>query len=77
MRSIGHHILGDSVYGRRGVTGDPGRTWLHARQLGFDHPITGRKMEFVSALPAELSDSLISLGEPASGAIVDINGELL
>lgn len=77
MRSIGHHILGDGVYGRRGVTGDPGRTWLHARQLGFDHPITAEKMEFVSALPADLSDSLVSLGEPASGEIVDINGEVL
>lgn len=77
MRSIGHHILGDGAYGRRGVTGDPGRTWLHARQLGFDHPISADKMEFVSPLPADLADSLVSLGEPASGAIVDINGELL
>lgn len=77
MRSIGHRILGDSVYGRRGVIGDPGRTWLHARQLGFDHPMTAEKMEFVSALPGDLSDSLVSLGEPAGGSIVDINGELL
>jgi 23S rRNA pseudouridine1911/1915/1917 synthase len=77
MRSIGHRILGDTVYGRRGVAGDPGRAWLHARQLGFDHPMTAKKMDFVSALPADLSDSLVSLGEPASGAIVDINGELL
>lgn len=77
LRSINHPILGDSVYGRRGVTGDPGRPWLHARQLDFEHPITAEPLDFVSAIPNELSDSLVSLGESAGAGSVDVNGEIL
>jgi len=77
MRSIRHPIIGDSVYGRRGVVGDAGRPWLHARQLVFAHPITSEPMDFTAQLPDDLSDSLGSLGEPASGEIVDIDGESL
>lgn len=77
MRSIGHPIIGDRVYGRRGVVGDPGRPWLHARQLGFEHPITSAPLEFLAPLPFDLSDSLVVLGEPDSGETADINGESL
>ena len=77
LRSIGHQILGDGVYGRRGVIGDPGRPWLHARELSFTHPTEGDYLDFVSVLPDDLSDSLAVLGEPANGEIVDISGELL
>jgi 23S rRNA pseudouridine1911/1915/1917 synthase len=77
LRSIGHQIIGDGVYGRRGVGGDPGRPWLHARELAFDHPITDAALTFASGLPRDLSDSLMSLGEPATGEIADVNGELL
>jgi 23S rRNA pseudouridine1911/1915/1917 synthase len=77
LRSISHPIIGDRVYGRRGVIGDPGRPWLHARELAFEHPATGEPLVFVSELPLDLSDSLVSLGEPASGEIVDVNGEPL
>ncbi len=77
MRSISHPIVGDRVYGRSGGTGDPGRTWLHARELGLDHPTTNEQLLFVSELPADLSDSLTLLGEPASGRISDIDGESL
>jgi len=77
LRSISHPIIGDRVYGRRGVTVDPGRVWLHARQLVFGHPITAQRLDFVSALPLDLSDSLASLGDPARGGIVDTDGESL
>jgi 23S rRNA pseudouridine1911/1915/1917 synthase len=77
LRSIGHQILGDSAYGRRGVIGDPGRPWLHARDLSFKHPTTGDHLGFVSRLPDDLSDSLAVLGEPANGELVDVGGELL
>jgi 23S rRNA pseudouridine1911/1915/1917 synthase len=77
MRSISHPIIGDRVYGRRGVIGDPGRTWLHARELVFEHPLTREQLRFVSTLPDDLSDSLASLGEPTSGRIVDVDGEPL
>jgi 23S rRNA pseudouridine1911/1915/1917 synthase len=77
LRSIGHQILGDGAYGRRGVIGDPGRPWLHARELSFKHPTAGDRLNFVSGLPDDLSDSLAVLGEPANGELADISGELL
>lgn len=75
MKSIGHPIIGDGVYGKRGVTGDPGRSWLHARQLGFEHPTTGKSVTFLSNLPTDLLDSLALLGEPDIGSVTDIDGE--
>lgn len=77
MRSIGHPVIGDRVYGRQGGPGDPGRPWLHARQLAFQHPQTGRELDFLSRLPIDLSESLAALGSPETGSAVDINGELL
>ncbi len=50
MAHIGHPVYGDNVYGRvvKGVQGQ----CLHARRIGFIHPITEEYMEFVSELPA-------------------------
>lgn len=75
FRSIGHPIIGDRVYGKRGVVGDPGRPWLHARQLAFTHPSTGEALSFLSRLPADLSTSLEDLGLPDLGLVADIDGE--
>lgn len=51
MASIGHPLLGDTVYG---TTKNPwklqGQT-LHAMILGFRHPVTGEYMEFEAPLP--------------------------
>lgn len=46
---IGHPVLGDDVYGKpfKGIEGQ----CLHARKIGFIHPITGEYMEFQSELP--------------------------
>ena len=50
MAYIGHPVAGDSVYG----DGKP--KWLegqclHAREIGFIHPITGKELFFTSPLP--------------------------
>lgn len=74
MRAIDHPILGDPAYGRTGIKGDPGRPWLHARQLTFDHPVSGETIDVVSPLPTDLIDSLATLGEPDSGDLADVNG---
>lgn len=61
LKSIGHPLLGDSVYGPakestaaekklKGSSFWPGQI-LHAKCLGFVHPITGEYMEFDSELP--------------------------
>jgi 23S rRNA pseudouridine1911/1915/1917 synthase len=53
MAYIGHPVLGDPLYG--GLRKDlplHGQA-LHARKLGFDHPVDGRFLEFESEPPAE------------------------
>jgi 23S rRNA pseudouridine1911/1915/1917 synthase len=49
LKSIGHAILGDKVYGKS--TGDYSRQMLHAWRLGFFHPITENWLEFEAELP--------------------------
>ncbi len=51
MTSLGHPLLGDTVYGpKKDSFGLTGQT-LHAGVLGFTHPISGKYMEFSSELP--------------------------
>jgi 23S rRNA pseudouridine1911/1915/1917 synthase len=59
LASVGHPVIGDSKYGSRA----PGlsRQFLHAAQLGFQHPSTEESVEFTSALPVELSSYLDGL----------------
>src|SRR5438105_2706947 len=50
MQQFGHPIIGDSRYGARS---DPIRRMaLHAAELGFTHPGTGRSVRFYSPAPA-------------------------
>jgi 23S rRNA pseudouridine1911/1915/1917 synthase len=55
---IGHPVVGDSVYGRRKQRLEVGRQFLHAHRLGFQHPASGRRLELVSDLPADLEQIL-------------------
>ena len=52
MASIGHPLLGDTVYGpaKQAYPSLEGQT-LHAMVIGFVHPTTGAYMEFESPLP--------------------------
>ena len=49
MKYIGHPVYGDPVYGRpeRNIEGQ----CLHAKKIGFVHPVTGEYLEFDSPLP--------------------------
>ena len=51
LRQIGHPIFGDPVYGRadRRIAGQ----CLHAKTIGFIHPVTGQRMQFDSVLPED------------------------
>ena len=70
MRSIGHPVVGDPVYGRRRATaGDPGRTWLHAASLTFEHPSGSGPTTVRSDVPADLAASLQRLGAPTRGVV--------
>lgn len=51
MASIGHPLLGDEVYGPKKSPYNLQGQVLHARLLGFIHPVSGEYMEFESDLP--------------------------
>jgi 23S rRNA pseudouridine1911/1915/1917 synthase len=65
--SIGHAVVGDTVYGAPAKPPGlppPGRYFLHAHRIRFRHPSTGKEIVVESPLPAELNDLLRKLGEP-------------
>ncbi len=53
--SIGHPVVGDTVYGRRRTRLPVSRQFLHAQRLGFTHPLTGQPLEFEAPLPDDLA----------------------
>jgi 23S rRNA pseudouridine1911/1915/1917 synthase len=73
MSYAGHALIGDQTYGgRRKVAAKTGgevaselansfpRQALHAASLGFDHPVSGERLEFRSPLPEDM-EGLISV----------------
>ena len=83
MASIGHPVVGDTLYGGSGQLTDQvasqaatskaarrkaeperlrlGRNFLHAAQLEFPHPGTGKLLQLEAPLPAELEEFLSRL----------------
>ena len=59
LASIGHSIIGDSLYGKKSKTID--RQFLHSHLLELVHPSTERSMAFKSPLPLDLKDFLATL----------------
>lgn len=51
LASIGHPLLGDTVYGSRKPWPGLAGQCLHARRLKFTHPSTGRPVELECPLP--------------------------
>lgn len=65
MHHIGHPLIGDPVYGRerkgfKSILETLGfkRQALHAKSLGFIHPVTDERLMFQSALPADMQELL-------------------
>ena len=52
MKAIGHPLVGDSVYGPSKSLFGLDKQMLHAKVIGFKHPITGKEMYFESELPS-------------------------
>ena len=71
LNSVGHPVVGDSVYGgtRRHLAADHRllasleRPFLHAWRLKFTHPGDGRRIEFTTPLSADLQQVLDGLRE--------------
>lgn len=58
MASIGHPVVGDAVYGPDAYQKELHGQCLHARTIGFVHPVTGAYLEFTSDLPPYFKDFL-------------------
>jgi 23S rRNA pseudouridine1911/1915/1917 synthase len=67
LSALGHPLLGDPLYGKKGAFQDPvlkecskrlNRQALHAYRLGFIHPRTGERVEFISPLPPDMNEVL-------------------
>ena len=64
--ALNHPLVGDMTYGA-----DPAlakslgmsRPWLHAKELRFEHPITGAKLNFTAPYPADLIASIALLSD--------------
>jgi 23S rRNA pseudouridine1911/1915/1917 synthase len=67
MQSLGHPVVGDTLYGAPHVIAglNPGlnleRNFLHAAHLAFTHPQTGKAMEIEAPLPPELKSFLAAI----------------
>ena len=57
MKSIGHPVCGDPIYGS-GKGAKVPRLMLHAYTLAFTHPRTGERMTFTAPLPEEFVQGL-------------------
>ena len=63
LASMGHPLLGDTVYGaKRPVPGLAGQC-LHARRLSFVHPRTGERLTLECPLPPWFEEVLTKLGK--------------
>jgi len=80
LSEAGYPLVGDQVYGKKGPSrnsaADCGRDFmakfprqaLHARSLGFTHPVSCEYCEFTSSMPADIEFLLTNLDELA-GAV--------
>jgi 23S rRNA pseudouridine1911/1915/1917 synthase len=78
IASIGHPVVGDTLYGASGQITEQniprkqeaeklllGRNFLHAAQLKFKHPVTGKTLHLEAKLPHELEEFLARLESDA------------
>lgn len=77
MAHLGHPVLGDPLYGKAfrtkaakltAIAGPAlealGRQALHAAELGFEHPVSGKRLRFSSQPPADFCRLLKALQTP-------------
>jgi 23S rRNA pseudouridine1911/1915/1917 synthase len=63
LAESGHPVVGDAVYSRDHLFAGRrllpcNRLMLHAATLGFDHPVTGRRIDLVTEPPPDFTDAL-------------------
>ena len=60
MRSVGHPVAGDPLYGLKNGVKVP-RLMLHAHTLSFTHPRTGERLSFTAEPPAAFREAVEKL----------------
>ncbi len=71
LAAIGHPVVGDRRYGDFSFNREARERWglrrlfLHAEEIGFQHPADGRKIRVTAALPRELQDVIQRLAPDA------------
>jgi 23S rRNA pseudouridine1911/1915/1917 synthase len=64
LKSLGHVVLGDEIYGWKPdprLPKQPQRVMLHAEHLVFTHPISGKKLDLRAPLPADFEAQIVQL----------------
>ena len=59
MAHLGHPVVGDTQYGRARKNQLPApasRQMLHAERIAFEHPRTGKALEFTAPIPRDMQD---------------------
>ncbi len=62
LNAIGHPIVGDATYRGYRESISLKRPFLHARVLGFEHPLTGEAMRFERSITPDLEAVIAWLG---------------
>ncbi len=73
LKSLGHPILGDELYGWKPdarLAKQPERVMLHAEHLVLTHPITGKQMDLRAPLPADFNATIKALRKAAKPKVV-------
>lgn len=61
LNYIGHPVVNDPVYSNKKATNFG--QFLHSYSISFEHPITGKHLEFTSPLPKEFENFLNEINE--------------
>ena len=70
LKSLGHPILGDALYGWKPdarLSKQPGRVMLHAEHLVLAHPISGKDLDLRAPLPKDFAAMMKTLRKAGRG----------
>jgi 23S rRNA pseudouridine1911/1915/1917 synthase len=68
LKSLGHPILGDALYGWKPdarLTQQPARVMLHAEHLVLTHPVSGKELDLRAPLPQDFTATIKALRRAA------------
>jgi 23S rRNA pseudouridine1911/1915/1917 synthase len=69
LSAIGHPVVGDTLYGAPAQPALP-RLFLHAREVVFTHPSTGRTLAVQAPLPPDLEEQLTALRNRSAALVL-------